>query len=82
MHNLIEQAVQCGDRDAAASLIATALNIEDQELCLLWLPEQANWQKLQPCQRAGKIGDWLYSEALKLMDLDASTPMAVVGTND
>ncbi len=59
MANILKQAIECDDKERAASIIIDALGIETDELanyCLKHWPSQ-------PKQRARVIGHWLHAEA-------------------
>jgi len=59
MTNVLKQAINCDDRNRAASIIMEALGIETDELanfCLKHWPSERR-------QRAHVIGHWLHAEA-------------------
>jgi uncharacterized protein HemY len=59
MTNVLLQAINCDDRNRAASIIMEALGIETDELanfCLKHCPSERK-------QRARVIGHWLHAEA-------------------
>ncbi len=62
MANLLEQAINCNDRDRAAKIIMDALGIKTEELANYCL---RNWPTDRK-RRAQFIGNWLQEEALFL----------------
>jgi uncharacterized protein HemY len=59
MTNLLKQAINCDDRDRAASIIIDALGSETEELANFCLKHWPSERK----QRARIIGHWLHAEA-------------------
>jgi uncharacterized protein HemY len=59
MTNLLKQAINCDDRERAASIIMDALGIETDELASYCLKHWPSERK----QRARIIGHWLHAEA-------------------
>jgi hypothetical protein len=60
MTNLIEQAINCNDRDLAAKMIRDALGIDSDDVANYCFPKE--WPVNRE-QRALIIGDWLQTEA-------------------
>jgi predicted metallopeptidase len=61
--NLIEEAINCDDRERAARIILDALGIETLDVANYCIPK--SWPKDHNA-RARIIGDWLQAEALFL----------------
>jgi hypothetical protein len=64
MANLLEQAVNCDDRDRAAKIIQDALGIENDDVVNYCFPK--TWPEDRR-RRADIIGYWLQSETCFLM---------------
>jgi hypothetical protein len=63
-HNLLEQAINCDDGDAAATIIRDALGIDSDEVANYVFPK--TWPAYRE-QRARIIGEWLRAEARLLV---------------
>jgi len=59
MANILKQAIECDDKERAASIIIDALGIETEELANFCLKHWPSERK----QRARIIGHWLHAEA-------------------
>lgn len=59
MANILEQAINCDDRDRAAKIIQDALGIENDDVINYCFPK--TWPQDRG-QRADIIGYWLQSE--------------------
>jgi uncharacterized protein HemY len=60
MNNLLEQAINCDDRDRAAKIIQVALGIGSDDVVNHCFPK--TWPNDRE-QRAQIIGEWLETEA-------------------
>jgi uncharacterized protein HemY len=60
MANVIEQAINCNDRDRAAKIIRDALGIESDDAANYCFPKE--WPANRE-QRADIIAEWLQTEA-------------------